>query len=79
MKMRWVLTLKGIDDNPGKVKRKARMVLLGFSDPDMLELPTSAPIMSRRSRQLVLGLTTHQALAAPEGGCQSGFSPEISS
>ena len=60
MKMRWVLTFKVLDRNPSKIKAKARLVLLGYSDPDLLELQTSSPTMTRRSRQLLLNLCTHQ-------------------
>ena len=60
MKMRWVLTFKVLDHNPSKIKAKARLVLLGYSDPDLLELQTSSPTMTRRSRQLLLNLCTHQ-------------------
>ena len=37
MKMRWVLTFKRVEGEPDKAKRKARLVLLGFSDPDLLD------------------------------------------
>ena len=60
IRMRWVLTIKGLDHQPQRGKCKARLVLLGYSDPDLLELSTAAPTMTRRSRQLVLGLATHR-------------------
>ena len=34
MRMRWVLVLKGADD-PKVVKAKARLVIVGFTDPDL--------------------------------------------
>lgn len=42
MKMRWVLTLKSTD-KPETAKCKARIVLLGFTDPNIEDLQTSAP------------------------------------
>ena len=53
MKMRWVLVLKSTD-NPSKVKAKARIVILGYSDPDGEFLDKAAPTLARRSRQMVL-------------------------
>ena len=51
MKMRWVPTLKSTD-SPTTAKCKARIVVLGFTDPDIESLQTSAPTLTRRSRQL---------------------------
>ena len=48
IRMRWVLTTNGLDHQPQKGKCKARLVLLGYSDPDLLELPTAGPTMTRR-------------------------------
>ena len=47
MKMRWVLTVKGSG------AAKARIVIVGFTDPDLACLPKASPTMSRRSRQLM--------------------------
>lgn len=62
MQMRWVLTWKSIDDpeNPGQRKAKARLVLRGFQDPDLASLPTSAPTMTRRTRQLFLQMAAQK-------------------
>ena len=54
MRMRWVLVFKAADK--GQVKAKARIVILGFSDPDVGLINTKSPTMSRRSRQLLLQL-----------------------
>ena len=37
---RWALVFKKVDDDPIKVKCKARIVLLGYSDPDLEMLET---------------------------------------
>ena len=50
MKTRWVLVFKAVDRDESKVKCKARIVLLCFTDPDLGELETCAPTLSRRSR-----------------------------
>ena len=48
VRMRWVRTYK----DSGAAK--ARIVLIGFEDPDLSELVSSSPTMCRRTRQLVL-------------------------
>ena len=60
MKSRWVLTFKAVENDENVVKAKARIVLLGFTDPDLGELETCAPTLTRRSRQLLLGLSMHR-------------------
>ena len=50
MKMRWVVTFK---DN-GSLK--ARLVVQGFTNQRLGEIPTSSPTASRRSRQICLTL-----------------------
>ena len=50
--MRWVLTWKALDT--GGVKAKARAVLLGFQDPLYAHRATTAPAMTRQTRQLLL-------------------------
>ena len=72
MKMRWVLTLKSTSD-PGTAKCKARIVLLGFTDPDLESLQTSAPTMSRRSRQLALSLATAKRWRLRKADAKSAF------
>ena len=47
MSMRWVLTYK----ESGAAK--ARVVIVGYQDPDLATLVSSSPTMSRRTRQLV--------------------------
>ena len=47
MRMRWVLTYKETG------APKARIVIVGYEDPDITSLVSSSPTMSRRTRQLV--------------------------
>ena len=58
---RWVLTWKRInEDNPDEAPRykaKARLVLRGFEDPDLLNIKTAAPTTSRLSRLFLLSIT----------------------
>ena len=56
MKARFVL--KWTMDQKGNPRAKARLVLQGFSDPDLLQgsLETSSPALSRISRQMLLAI-----------------------
>ena len=54
LEMRWVYTFKAVTDDASKVKAKARIVVLGFSDPSLLERDTSSPALTRTSKMLLL-------------------------
>ena len=59
LRCRWVLTWKPIDDpsNHGKsTKAKARLVILGYLDPKLEELPRDSPTLGRNSKMLLLQL-----------------------
>eukprot|EP00969_Alexandrium_andersonii_P043827 1921866-Alexandrium_andersonii.AAC.1 len=49
MRMRWVITRKAESN-----ALKARLVVLGFQDPDLEFLPRASPTCSRRGRNLML-------------------------
>lgn len=53
---RWVLTWKHVD---GQVERnaKARLVLLGYQDPDLGAFAKSSPTLTRTARSMILALT----------------------
>lgn len=72
MRMRWVLTLKSTS-NPDIAKSKARIVLLGYTDPDLDTLQTSAPTLTRRSRQLGLNLATAKKWRLKKADAKSAF------
>ena len=57
LKSRWVLTWKPIDDAPPEGphrKAKARLVVLGFQDPQLTEVVRDAPTLTREGRHTVL-------------------------
>lgn len=61
MKCRWLLSWKPIDPSdqqPGQAlhKAKARLVVLGYLDPQLEEIPRDSPTMSKTSRMMVLQL-----------------------
>ena len=73
MRTRWVLVFKAVDGDETKVKCKARIVLLGYTDPDLCDLETAAPTLSRRSRQLCLSLSTVRKWKAYKADAKSAF------
>ena len=64
MRCRWILTWKPIDEensdsNPNKkplMKAKARLVILGYLDPQLEELPRDSPTLGRNAKMLLLQL-----------------------
>ena len=46
-KMRWLLVWKPDESRPSGKKAKARIILLGFMDPDLTEQATRSPTMTR--------------------------------
>ena len=63
LRCRWILTWKPVDpENPNdpkealkpKVVPKARLVVLGYEDPMVHEIPRDRPTMSKLSRMLIL-------------------------
>ena len=54
MRCRWVLTWKN-PEKPRDAKRpKARLVVLGFEDPDLSTIPNDAPTLGKDARQLII-------------------------
>ena len=61
LRCRWLLTWKPLDPvdvaKEGKThKAKARLVVLGYLDPELDEIPRDSPTLSRHSRMLILQL-----------------------
>ena len=57
LKSRWILTWKPVEDEKGNVcgrKAKARLVVLGFQDPQLTTVLRDAPTLSREGRNTVL-------------------------
>ena len=66
LRCRWILTWKAIDPSeiksPDKThKPKARLVVLGYLDPDLENIPRDSPTLGRNSRMLILQLIASQA------------------
>ena len=64
MRCRWILTWKPLDENnndnpknkPPATKAKARLVILGYLDPQLEELPRDSPTLGRNAKMLLLQL-----------------------
>ncbi|CAE7262600.1 RE1 [Symbiodinium natans] len=54
MRCRWLLTWKGPEKDGGPKRAKARLVVLGFEDPDIADIPNDAPTLGKDARQLIL-------------------------
>ena len=59
LKCRWVLTWKDLDSvdaaKEGKSRKaKARLVILGYMDPDITEIPRDSPTLQKDTRSLLL-------------------------
>ena len=69
--MRWILTWKVKED--GSVKPKARAVLLGYQDPGYEHRATTAPVMTRQTRQLMLQLAANKRWRLMKGDVSGAF------
>lgn len=67
MRMRWIYTLKHDQS------AKARLVIIGFQDPDLTTLATTAPVMSRRTRGLFLTLCSCRKWTALKADVRAAF------
>ena len=69
--MRWILTWKYRED--GSKKAKARAVLLGYQDPAYEHRSTTAPVMSRQSRQMLLQQAANRRWTVFKGDVSGAF------
>ena len=69
--MRWILTWKTKED--GSRRAKARAVLLGYQDPQYEYRATTAPVMTRQSRQLLLQLAANEQWHVYKGDVTGAF------
>ena len=60
MRCRWILTWKAPEPGGTERRAKARLVVLGFEDPGLSEIPRDAPTLSKDGRQLLLQMIASQ-------------------
>ena len=75
LRMRWILTWKPLNDRKGSHKAKARLVVLGFEDPDMLKgtIATAAPTLSKLGRSLVFQVAANNLWKMHSGDVATAF------
>ncbi|CAE7320417.1 GIP [Symbiodinium sp. KB8] len=54
LKSRWILTWKSPEPGESQRRAKARLVVLGFQDPKLVDVMRDAPTLSKEGRALVL-------------------------
>ena len=67
MRMRWVIIRKSDDS------LKARLVIQGFTDPQLGAKPTASPTVSRRGRQLFLTVAGSLGMKVFKGDAKTAF------
>lgn len=67
LRMRWIYTLKQDGSS------KARIVILGYADPDLTGLQRASPTMTRRSRSLFLTMAAQQSWTILKGDVRGAF------
>ena len=72
MRMRWVLVLKGTND-PKFVRAKARLVVIGFTDPDLGLESVRSPTLTRRGRQCLLQMGIHKGWQTLKSDAKAAF------
>ena len=71
IQMRWLLTWKVKDD--GSTKPKARCVILGYQDEAYEHRATSAPVMTKQTRQLFFQLAANSKWSVSKGDITGAF------
>lgn len=54
MRSRWILSWKPPLPGTTEKRAKARLVVLGFEDPDISSVPNDAPTLSKDAKQMIL-------------------------
>lgn len=76
MQMRWIYTWKPLSDERGQVtgqKAKARLIVKGFQDPRLMNLPREAPTLSCLGRNLVLSNAARYRMPVCSGDIKTAF------
>ena len=72
MAMRWILTWKKLDDGSGR-KAKARLVVKGFTDPDLIKIRAESPTLSKVARNCLLQLAASYRMKLSMGDVKTAF------
>jgi len=73
MAMRWVLTWKAADDEAKSRKAKARLVVKGFTDPDLTTIRAESPTLSRLGRHFLFQVAASNKWQLQKGDVKTAF------
>ena len=76
LRSRWVLTWKPVEDQNGKVqgrKAKARLVVLGYMDPQLTEVARDAPTLTKEGRHTILQMIASRQWALSSFDIRTAF------
>ena len=79
MKMRWVLTWKELPEEEQNVegevlrKAKARLVVIGYTDPDLTEIPRDSPTLAVRTRFMMYAIAAASKWKLYKGDIETAF------
>ena len=62
-----------VAEDTGETKAKARLVVKGFTDPDLTEIRSESPTLSRLSRQLFLQFSASRGFRLRKGDVKTAF------
>ena len=71
--MRWGLTWEDDEESFDGCKAKARIVILGFQDPDLCERPSAAPTASRLARMVFLQVAVWYCMILERADAKTTF------
>lgn len=74
--MRWVLTWKPVENESGTIthhKPKARLIVKGFQDPDLLLLKRDSPTLPTQGRNLLLAISALNEWLVETGDIKTAF------
>ena len=74
--MRWVLTWKVLQNEAGEAcgrKPKARLIIKGFQDPDLLKLRSDSPTLTTQNRNMILAIAASKKWRGHVGDIKTAF------
>ena len=77
MKLRWVLTWKDPPEEEAHLsadkRAKARLVVIGYQDPDLTEIPRDSPTLATRTRLVFFAICALLGWSLHKGDIKTAF------
>ena len=76
MQMRWVHTWKVDTNSAGEIsgkRAKSRLIIKGFQDPQLVDLPREAPTLSTMGRNLLVSAASRNRTQLSAGDIKTAF------